>query len=62
LRTDGLELRSEPLEAMVAQADCVLIIANHSAFDYARLLEEAQLIVDTRNAMKGFKSEKIVRL
>jgi UDP-N-acetyl-D-glucosamine dehydrogenase len=62
LRADGLDLRSEPLEAMVAQADCVLIIANHSAFDYARLLEDAQLIVDTRNAMKGFSSEKIVRL
>lgn len=62
LRVDGLELRSEPLEAMAAQADCVLIIANHSAFDYARLLEDAQLIVDTRNAMKGFTSEKIVRL
>jgi len=62
LRADGLELHSEPLEAMVAQADCVLIIANHSAFDYARLLEDAQLIVDTRNAMKGFTSEKIVRL
>jgi UDP-N-acetyl-D-glucosamine dehydrogenase len=62
LRLDGLELRSEPLEAMVAQADCVVIITNHSAFDYARLLENAQLIVDTRNAMKGFKSEKIVRL
>ena len=62
LRADGLELRSEPLEAMAAQADCVLIITNHSAFDYARLLEDAQLIVDTRNAMKGFTSEKIVRL
>jgi UDP-N-acetyl-D-glucosamine dehydrogenase len=40
----------------------VVIITDHSAFDYARLLEDAQLIVDTRNAMKGFTSDKIVRL
>jgi len=39
-----------------------VIITNHSAFDYARLLEQAQLIVDTRNALKGFRSPKIVRL
>jgi UDP-N-acetyl-D-glucosamine dehydrogenase len=62
LCADGLELRSEPPEAMTAQADCVLIVTSHSAFDYARLLEDAQLIVDTRNAMKGFTSDKIVRL
>ncbi len=62
LRTDSLELRSEPPEAMASQADCVLIITNHSAFDYAAILEKASLIVDTRNALKGFASEKIVRL
>jgi UDP-N-acetyl-D-glucosamine dehydrogenase len=62
LHADGLDLRSEPLETLVTQADCVLIVTNHTAFDYARLLEDAQLIVDTRNALKGFTSEKIVRL
>ena len=62
LRADNLELRSEPAEAAAAQADCVLIITNHSAFDYAAILEKASLIVDTRNAMKGFASDKIVRL
>jgi len=40
----------------------VLIITNHSAFDYAAILERASLIVDTRNALKGFTSDKIVRL
>jgi UDP-N-acetyl-D-glucosamine dehydrogenase len=62
LRTDGLTLRAEALEAAVAQADCVVIITNHAAFDYAKLLEQARLIVDTRNAMKGLASDKIVRL
>jgi UDP-N-acetyl-D-glucosamine dehydrogenase len=62
LRTDGLELCSEAPETMAAAADCVLIVTDHSAFDYAGLLERARLIVDTRNAMKGLSSEKIVRL
>ncbi len=62
LRTDSLSLHSEPLDDAAARADCVLIVTPHSVFDYARLLERAQLIVDTRNAMKGFTSEKIVRL
>jgi UDP-N-acetyl-D-glucosamine dehydrogenase len=61
IRTDGLELRSEPIES-VAAADCVLIVTNHSAFDYAAIVNKASLIVDTRNALKGMVSEKIVRL
>ncbi|MCL6544340.1 MAG: nucleotide sugar dehydrogenase [Bryobacteraceae bacterium] len=62
LVSDSLELKSEPVEEAAPKADCVVIITNHSAFDYARLLEQAQLIVDTRNALKGFRSPKIVRL
>jgi len=62
LVSDSLNLRAEPVEEAVPKADCVVIITNHSAFDYARLVEQAQLIVDTRNALKGFRSPKIVRL
>ena len=36
----------------IAQYDCVVIITDHKAFDYRALLEEADLIVDTRNAIK----------
>ncbi|HWE50511.1 MAG TPA: UDP binding domain-containing protein, partial [Bryobacteraceae bacterium] len=43
-------------------ADCVVIITDHSTFDYKKLLAEAALIVDTRNAMKGVDSPKVVRL
>ena len=62
VRTDNLQLRSQPPEEMAAQADCVLIITNHSAFDYAAILAGARLVVDTRNALKGLPSDKIVRL
>jgi UDP-N-acetyl-D-glucosamine dehydrogenase len=41
--------------------DCVLIATDHSDYDYARIVDEAQLVVDTRNATKGIVSEKIVR-
>ncbi len=36
----------------IAQYDCVVIVTDHKAFDYRALLEEADLIVDTRNAIK----------
>jgi len=60
LMEDGSRLRNDP-EAMKT-ADCVVIVTNHSAFDYQELVEQAKLIVDTRNALKGIQSEKIVRL
>ena len=56
------ELCAEPAEAMARAADCVVIITDHKGFDYRAVVENARLIVDTRNALKGFKSEKIVRL
>jgi UDP-N-acetyl-D-glucosamine dehydrogenase len=62
LRLDGISLKSEPLTATAAKADCVVIITDHTDFDYKALLDSAKLIVDTRNAMKKFASEKIVRL
>jgi UDP-N-acetyl-D-glucosamine dehydrogenase len=43
-------------------ADCVVIVTDHTAFDYKALVDQAALIVDTRNALKGIKSSKIVRL
>ncbi len=59
---DGLDLAAEPPEKAAAAADCVVIITNHSAFDYSSLVKRAKLIVDTRNALKGFSSENIIRL
>ena len=61
LRLDGQTLQAEP-QAIAAAADCVVIVTDHAAFDYAALVSEAKLIVDTRNALKGFDSAKIVRL
>jgi len=61
LHLDGLTLEATPEEA-AADADCVVIITDHKAFDYNALVDRAQLIVDSRNALKGRQSSKIVRL
>ena len=59
----SIELQSEPLTSeRVRAADCVVIVAGHSAYDYAWLAREARLIVDTVNATHGAASDHIVRL
>ena len=49
-------------ETELAEADCVLIVTDHKAFDYKALPGKARLIVDTRNALKGIQAPNIVRL
>ncbi len=65
LRPDGFvaeEMQAiDPLTGS-EQADCVVIVTDHKKFDYAAIVERARLIVDTRNALKGYSSEKVVRL
>lgn len=62
---DGVDWVSEPdLDEAVRNADCVLIITNHSVYDYAKILDDARLIMDTRNALGkvGLNHPKVVRL
>jgi UDP-N-acetyl-D-glucosamine dehydrogenase len=54
-----LQMTNTPLENL-GQYDCVLIVTDHSDYDYKKIVNEAQLVVDSRNATKGIKSEKIV--
>ncbi len=58
---DGEEMEAGE-ETLRRQADCVVVITDHKKFDYGALVKEARLIVDTRNALKNFKSANIVRL
>jgi UDP-N-acetyl-D-glucosamine dehydrogenase len=64
LRADGVvpDMEATDAEKSSAEADCVVIVTDHKAFNYARIVERARLVVDTRNALKGNPSEKIVRL
>jgi len=54
-----LQMTCAPLEDL-GQYDCALIVTDHSDYDYARIVRESQLVVDTRNATRGIKSPKIV--
>lgn len=62
---EGMQLDSvaDMMEAVRA-ADCVVIITNHKVYDYAQILAEARLIIDTRNALgrQGRKHPRVVRL
>jgi len=58
-RKYDLQMKCAPLENL-GQYDCALIVTDHSDYDYARIVRESQLVVDTRNATKGIKSPKIV--
>jgi len=58
---DNQELTSQPLE-IAGAADCTVIVTDHSVIDYRDLVERARLVVDARNATRGLKSPKIVKL
>jgi UDP-N-acetyl-D-glucosamine dehydrogenase len=55
-------MQAEPMLPSVKAADCVVIVTDHTGVDYASVVEHSKLIVDTRNALKSFRSDKIVRL
>jgi UDP-N-acetyl-D-glucosamine dehydrogenase len=62
LRLDHHELTAQDPVAMAGQADCVVIVTDHSGVDYAAIVDRAKLIFDARNALKNYPSPKIVRL
>ncbi len=65
IHQDEWSLQCVPdLLASARMADCVVIVTNHSCYDYASILDAAHLIVDTRNALGGVGKNhpKVVRL
>jgi UDP-N-acetyl-D-glucosamine dehydrogenase len=62
---EGVVMESVPdLMEAVRTVDCVVIITNHSQYDYPAILEESRMVVDTRNALGslGKNNPKVVRL
>jgi UDP-N-acetyl-D-glucosamine dehydrogenase len=62
VRLDHHDLTAGDPLALASEADCSVIITDHARFDYPAILRNSKLIVDTRNALKGHNSKKIVRL
>src|ERR1035438_2887624 len=56
----NLNMTCTPLTSL-EQYDCVLIMTDHSDYNYNKIVSESQLVVDSRNATKGIESAKIVR-
>ena len=55
-----LNMTSTPLDNL-AHFDAVVIVTDHTSYDFKAIVEQSQLVVDTRNATKGIDSPKIVR-
>jgi UDP-N-acetyl-D-glucosamine dehydrogenase len=64
-RIGDAELKSVTLtDRRLADADCVLVLAGHAAFDFAAVVATARLVVDARNATWGIQAPagRVVRL
>jgi UDP-N-acetyl-D-glucosamine dehydrogenase len=57
-----LQMTSQELTpAYLKSRDCLLIVTDHSAYDWKPIVEHAPLIVDTRNATHKVRRENVVR-
>jgi UDP-N-acetyl-D-glucosamine dehydrogenase len=55
-----LNMTNTPLDSL-GQFDAVVIVTDHTSYDYKAIVDKAKLVIDTRNATKGIDSAKIVR-
>lgn len=50
-------------DELLASADCVVIVTDHTTSDWQDLLDKSKLVVDTRNAVSGYSGKaKVVKL
>jgi UDP-N-acetyl-D-glucosamine dehydrogenase len=59
-RKYDLQMKRSELDKL-GEYDCIVIVTDHSDYDYKKIVREARLVVDTRNATKGIDSPKVVR-
>jgi UDP-N-acetyl-D-glucosamine dehydrogenase len=52
----------EPTPDLLGSMDCVVVLVDHSVFDYALIANFSPLILDCRNALKDYKGPHILRL
>lgn len=57
-RWEAIDLTAEAAQ----EADCVVILTDHSSYDWPWIVRNARLVVDTRNATAGIDSDRIYRL
>ncbi|HEX4005034.1 MAG TPA: nucleotide sugar dehydrogenase [Acidobacteriaceae bacterium] len=59
-RKYALNMTSTPLD-QIPDFDCVVIVTDHSQYDFATIVSKARLVVDTRNATRGMDAANVVR-
>jgi UDP-N-acetyl-D-glucosamine dehydrogenase len=59
-RKYDLRMSSTPLSE-IENFDCVVIVTDHSSYDYRNIVERAKLVVDTRNATAGINASNVIR-
>jgi UDP-N-acetyl-D-glucosamine dehydrogenase len=58
MRHHSIRLSSQELtDAFLAGQDCVVVVTDHSAYDFPDIVRRCRLLVDTRNATAGCASE-----
>jgi UDP-N-acetyl-D-glucosamine dehydrogenase len=62
LKLDRLTLRSCDLLPGVREADLVVIVTDHGCYSYRDIVDAARVVVDTRNATKDIRSDKILKI
>jgi UDP-N-acetyl-D-glucosamine dehydrogenase len=63
LAEHGMHMKAEPFTAAtLRKADCVVVVTDHSDFDYRMVARESKVVVDARNALKGKNGAKIIKL
>ena len=65
LRMNGHTLQSVELTALnIESQDCIIILTDHSTYDFGRIIAASKLVVDTRNATKDLQEfkDKIIKL
>jgi UDP-N-acetyl-D-glucosamine dehydrogenase len=58
-RRYDLQMTSTPM-TQIEDFDCILIVTDHSSYDYQDIVKRAKLVVDTRNATHGIAADNIV--
>jgi UDP-N-acetyl-D-glucosamine dehydrogenase len=65
MRLNGKTLRSVELSpAEIGNQDCLIILTDHSSYDFRKIVASAKLVIDTRNSTKGFDEfkDRIIKL
>ena len=63
VRTDALDLRSQPLDPdLLASQDCVAILTAHPQVDYELIVRAAPLVFDARGVTRSMRASNVVLL